>query len=86
MTLYQFNALPYDARLATVQEMGTYLAIRWAGATAAVLLYHLPGEVFAEIYYDTHARQISDLRAFVSTAALAHYAPFIFLPDELDGL
>ena len=49
MTLYQFNQLPYEVQLATVHEMGTYLAMRWEGLHDSVLLYHLPDGLFAEL-------------------------------------
>ena len=58
MTLYQFNALPYEHQLATVHETGTYLATRWEDLNESVLLYHLPGGLFAELCYDTDANHI----------------------------
>ena len=89
MTLYQFNLLPYEAQLAAVHETGTYLATRWEGVNESVLPYNLPGEVFAELSYDTEANHITHLRSFTSAVSLADYAHCIELPeglDELEGL
>jgi hypothetical protein len=86
MTLYQFCALPDEAQLATVHETGTYLATRWEGLNESVLLYHLPGGVFAELSYDVETNHITHLRSFVSSAPLADYAHYITLPEGLDEL
>ena len=85
MTLYHFNALSHEDQLAAVNETGTHLATRWEGPTA-VLLYHLPGEVFAEMSYDTAANAITGVRAFAGSAPLQQYADAITLPEGLDEL
>lgn len=80
MTLYEFNLLPYERQLVAVFDTGTFLATRWEEEDA-VNLYHLPGGVFVELYYDTHANEITRLRSFVSSAPLADYAAGITLPE-----
>lgn len=79
MTLYVFNALPYERQLEAVFDTGTFLATRWEEEDA-VNLYHLPGGVFVEFYYDTHANSITRLRSFTSAAQLEDYAAAIILP------
>ena len=86
MTLYQFNQLPFEAQLAAVHETGTYLATRWEGLTESVLLYHLPGGLFAELCYDTEANHITHLRSFTSSVPLEDYAHYIQLPEGLDEI
>ena len=82
--LYHFTTHPYEHQLA--HETGTCLATRWEGATTAVMLYHLPGGVFAELRYDTAASGISNLPPFDSSEPLADYAHYITLPQGLDKL
>ena len=86
MTLYQFNALPYEAQLATVHETGTYLATRWESLNDSVLLYHLPGGLFVELCYDTTANHTTHLRSFTSSVPLEDYAHDILLPEGLDDI
>jgi hypothetical protein len=83
MTLYQFNALPYDRQLVAVMDTGTFLATRWEEEDA-VNLYHLSSGLFAELYYDMHAKQITKVCAFTSAAPLEGYAAYIDLPEGLD--
>jgi hypothetical protein len=88
MTLYHFNALAYEDRLAAVNKAGTHVATRWK-ETTVILLYHLPGEVFAEVSYNIATNAITDVQAFTSAAPLQEYADAITLPeglDELEGL
>ena len=84
MTLYQFNALLYDRQLAAVFDTGRFLATRWEEEDA-VNLYHLPGGVFVEVFYDTLANAIVRVRSFTSAAPLEDYTPGIVLPDGLAG-
>ena len=86
MTLDQFNALPNDHRLAAIYATGTYLATRWEDMNAAVMLYHLPGRVFAELCYDTVANAITDVRSFADGAQLEDYAHYLAMPEGLDEL
>ena len=72
MTLYEFNALPYEHELVAVFDTGDLLATCWEDENA-VNLYHLPGGVFAELYYDTHRNQITRVQAFISAAPLQDY-------------
>jgi hypothetical protein len=46
-------------------------------------LYHLPGGVFVEIYFDTHVNQIVQLRSFTSAAPLENYTLRVRLPEDL---
>ena len=85
MTLYEFNALPYERQLVAVFDTGTFLATRWEEEDA-MNLYHLPdGGVFVELYYDTHRNEITNLRAFTSAAQLEDYTPYVLLHDDLTG-
>ena len=86
MTLYQFNQLPYEAQLTAVHKVGTYLATRWEGLNDSVLLYHLPGGLFAELCYDVEANHITGLRSFTSSGPLEDYAHYIQLPEGLDDI
>jgi len=61
------------------------LATRWEDVHASVLLYHLPGGLFAELCYDTVANHITHLRSFTSSVPLEDYAHYIQLPDGLAG-
>ena len=79
MTLYEFNALPYERQLVLVFDQARFLATRWEEEDA-VNLYVLPGGPFVEIFYDTHADEITRLRAFTSSAPLEDYVVSIQLP------
>jgi hypothetical protein len=85
MTLYEFNALPYDRQLVAVLDSGTFLATRWEEEDA-INLYHLPGRFFVELYYDTHINQIHRVRAFITAGQLEDYAAYIQLPEGLDEI
>jgi hypothetical protein len=82
MTLYEFNALPYERQLVAVFDTGTFLARRWEEEDG-INLYHLPGGVFVEIYYDTHVNQIVQLRSFTCAAPLENYTLNIEMPEGL---
>jgi len=85
MTLYQFNALPYERQLVVVFDEGTFLARRWEEEDG-VNLYHVAGPqgcFFVEVCYDTHANAIAQVRSFRSAELLADYAPYVRLPDNL---
>ena len=83
MTIYEFNAVPYDGQLGAELDSGTFLATRWE-EEHAVNLYHLPGSVFAELYYNTQANQITRVRAFTSSKQLHGYADYIHFSEGLD--
>jgi len=80
MTLYEFNLLPYERQLVVVIEQGGFLATRWEEEDA-VNLYHLPGGVFVELYYNTHTNTIVRLRSFISTTPLEDYVVGVELSD-----
>ncbi|MGI4734099.1 MAG: hypothetical protein ACRYG7_02875 [Janthinobacterium lividum] len=80
MTLYEFNALPYERQLVTVFDEGTFLARRWEEEDG-INLYYLLGGVFVEIYYDTPLNQIVRVRAFTSLSQLEEYAANVQLPS-----
>jgi hypothetical protein len=81
MTLYEFNSLPYERQLVVVFDTGTFLARRWEEEDG-INLYHLPGDFFVEVYYDTHVNQIVQLRSFTSAAPLENYTLSIELPGD----
>ena len=72
MTLYEFNALPYERQVTLVFDQARFLATRWEEEDA-VNRYMLPGGPFAEIFHDTHANEITRLRAFIRSALLEDY-------------
>jgi hypothetical protein len=82
MTLYEFSALPHKRQLVAVLGLGTFLARRWEEEDC-ISLYHLPGGLFVEIHYDTHVKQIVQLRSFTSAAPLENYTLSIELPKDL---
>ncbi len=65
MTLYEFNALPDERQLVHVFDDGTFLARHW-GEEDGINLYHLLGNFFIELYYDTHVNELVRLRSFRS--------------------
>jgi hypothetical protein len=82
MTLAEFNARPAEQQLTLVFVEGTFLARRWEEEDG-INLYHLSGPstgFFAEVYYDTHANEIVQVRAFTSLSQLAEYAANVQLP------
>jgi hypothetical protein len=85
MTLAQFTALCCTDQLAVVNQAGTHLATRWEGTTV-ILLYHLPGEVLAEVCYNTDVKRLTAVRASPRSAPLDAYARSITLAEELEGL
>ena len=80
MNLYEFNLLPYERQLVAVFDEGTFLARRWEEEDG-VNLYHLPGDFFVEVYYDTLANEIARLKSFRSAAPLEDYAAGVGLPE-----
>jgi hypothetical protein len=82
MTLDEFNSLPYERQLVAIFDTGTFLARRWEEEDG-INLYHLPGGVFVEIYFDTHVNQIVQLRSFTSAAPLENYTLSIVLLEDL---
>jgi hypothetical protein len=82
MTLYEFNALPYERQLVAIFDTGTFLARRWEEEDG-INLYHLPGDFFVELYYDTHANELVRLQRFRSAAPLENYTLSIQLPEDL---
>ena len=79
MTLYEFNALPYERQIVLVFDQARFLATRWEEEDA-VKLYLLPGGPFVEIFYDTYVNEITRLRAFTSSVPLEDYVAGIQLP------
>jgi hypothetical protein len=82
MTLGEFNLLPYERQLVAVFTLGTFLAHR-AVDEGAINLYHLPGDFFVEVYYNTHTGQVLLLQSLTSTAPLENYTRNIELPKDL---
>ncbi|MBF9221765.1 hypothetical protein [Hymenobacter ruricola] len=82
MTLYKFNLLPYDRQLVAVFDAGHKVATRWEEEDW-VNLYWLPGGIFVELYYDTHLKEITQLKSFTSSDPLGDYAAYVQLPEEL---
>ena len=62
-----------------VFDHARFLAARWEEEDA-VNLYLLPRGPFVEIFYDTHANEITRLRAFISSAPLENYVAGVQLP------
>jgi hypothetical protein len=82
MTLGEFNLLPYERQLVAVFTLGTFLAHR-AVDEGDINLYHLPGDFFVEVYYNTHTGQVLLLQSFVNAAPLESYTLSIELPQDL---
>jgi hypothetical protein len=82
VTLYLFKLLSPEEQLRYVLKRGTFLARRWEEEDG-INLYHLPGDFFVEIFYDTHVNQIVQLRSFTSAAPLENYTLSIELPGDL---
>ena len=72
MTQYEFNALPDERQVVLVFDQARFLATRWEEEDM-MNRYVLPGGPFAEIFYDTHANEITRLRAFTRSALLEDY-------------
>ncbi|RZK45370.1 MAG: hypothetical protein EOO61_00110 [Hymenobacter sp.] len=84
MTYYQFDILPFEQQLQTVLDTATLLARRFEKEIATCLyLYYLPGGFFTELYYDTKAKEIALLQAFVGSERLVDYVSGIQLPKYL---
>jgi hypothetical protein len=82
MTLYLFNALPYERQLVAVFDTGHLLMTRWE-EEFAFKLYELPGRFFVEVEFDTTSNNIVQLRSFTSLKPLEDYEVSIQLPDWL---
>jgi hypothetical protein len=82
MTLCEFNLLPYERQLVAVFTLGTFLAHRTIDE-GDINLYHLPGNFFVEVYYNTHTGQVLLLQRFTSAAPLENYTLSIELPEYL---
>jgi len=66
-------------KLVVVFDHARFLATRWEEEDA-VNLYLLSEGPFVEILYDTHANEITRLRAFTSSAPLEDYVVGVQLP------
>lgn len=82
MTLYEFNALPYERQLVAVFDTGCSLMTRWE-EEFAFKLYELPGRFFVELEFDTASNSIVGLRSFTSSILPEDYETSIQLPDWL---
>lgn len=51
------------------------------GGRGWVNLYHLPGDFFVELYYDTHANKLVRLRSFKDATLLEDYVVGVRLPE-----
>ncbi|MGI4874282.1 MAG: hypothetical protein ACRYFX_24255 [Janthinobacterium lividum] len=65
-----------------VFTLGTFLAHR-AVDEGDINLYHLPGDFFVEVYYNTHTGQVLLLQIFTRAAPLENYTSSIKLPEGL---
>lgn len=83
MTLYDFNALPDDDRLACVWQQGTFLANRPIGRS--VLCLYALSEFFVEIRYSRDFGEITACRSFKSTIPLESYLSKIELGTLLSA-
>lgn len=83
MTLYEFNALSDDDRLARVWQQGTFLANRPIGRSF-LCLYALSG-FFVEIRYSQDLGEITACRSFRSTIPLESYLSRIELGTLLSA-
>jgi hypothetical protein len=78
----EFNLLPYGRQLVAIFTLGTFLAYRVVDE-GDVNLYHLPGDFFVEVCYNTHTDRVVQLRSFTSAAPLENYTLSIELPQVL---
>jgi hypothetical protein len=78
----EFNLLPNGHQLVAIFTLGTFLAHR-AADEGDINLYHLPGDFFVEVYYNTHTGRVAQLRSFTSAAPLVNYTLSIKLPQDL---
>ena len=76
----QFNLLPPAQQLLRLRGEGTFLAARWEAADA-VLLYHLAGGFFCEVYYVPETDAVLRTRCFSGSEGLAAYTHDISLSD-----
>jgi hypothetical protein len=85
MTLAAFLALPPHLQVEALVRLGTPLATR-VERGQAVRLFHLPGEVFVEVFSDRHVHGYPVLRAFTSAKLLDLYLSGVEWPTWLrDG-
>jgi hypothetical protein len=78
----EFNLLPYGHQLVAIFTLGTFLAHR-AVDEGDINLYHLPGDFFVEVYYNTHTGRVVQLRSFTNAAPLENYTLSIELLEVL---
>ena len=74
-----FRHLTAAEQLALVWGEGEYLARRWEKNTE-VLLYHMPADFFAEVYYDNQGYRLVRIDTFTKPEPLALYAAYVRLP------
>lgn len=88
MTPHNINQLLDEAQLAYVYRADHYVARRWDDVHQAVMLYQLPGGLFAELNYDVNDSKVTHLFAFEAGSEddrLPDYAAFVKLPDWMGG-
>jgi hypothetical protein len=78
----EFNLLPYGRQLVAIFTLGTFLAHRVVDE-GDITLYHLPGDFFVEVCYNTHTGRVVHLRSFTSAAPLQNYTLSIVLAEVL---
>jgi hypothetical protein len=81
MTLYTFNAMNQEHQAEMLWERGVYLMNRQE-REHKFALYQLDG-FYVEVWYHTPGNEITKLRSFSSTDALAPYLEEITLPGIL---
>ena len=82
MTIYHyaFRLLALPEQLVAVWQEGSFLATRWEDE-AAVNLYHMEGNFFAEVHYHQRQDVIVRTGTFTSRKCLEDYTPYIRLDD-----
>jgi hypothetical protein len=80
MTLFEFDALPYDRQLVALFDTGQPLMVRWE-EKFAFKLYELPGRFFVEVEFDTASTSIIQLRSFTGIRYIEDYEAYIQLPE-----
>jgi hypothetical protein len=82
MTITEFDAMPPSLQVEALVRLGTWLATRSEGG-GPVRLFHLPGEVFVEVFSHRHVKGYPVLRAFTRAHFLDQYLPGVALPAWL---
>jgi hypothetical protein len=80
-TLPEFAALRYDQRLPVTYGMGPYLTTRLERDYVAVNLHYLGRGLFAELYCNMVARQVTLVRGFTDQESLTGSAISMTLPE-----